>query len=64
MWGEEDEGAGVDKADFLQEGIPATKLVTFKDVGHWAPFERTDDFTRIHKNYMQAGLASVEAGLQ
>ncbi len=64
IWGEEDEGAGVDKADFLEAGIAKTKLVTFKNVGHWAPYERTADFTRIHKAYMQHGLDAVQAGPQ
>lgn len=64
VWGEDDIAAAPDGAlgKFLTDGIKATKLVVFTKTGHWIPYERPADFSRVSVAFLKGGLAAVDAG--
>jgi 4,5:9,10-diseco-3-hydroxy-5,9,17-trioxoandrosta-1(10),2-diene-4-oate hydrolase len=53
VWGREDRVVPMDSAYILQKQIPNADLVVFSKCGHWAQWEKADQFNRIVGDFLQ-----------
>ena len=61
-WSEEDVYSDVFGAGYYVDNLLNSKLVVFKDAGHWPPYERPLDFARVNTAFFHKGLGAVEVG--
>jgi len=52
IWGREDRIVALDSAYILQKQIPNADLVVFSKCGHWAQWEKADEFNRIVGDFL------------
>lgn len=62
VWSEQDAYSDLTGAQHYVDYLPKQKLVTFKDAGHWPPYERARDFATVNVAFLQNGLDAVRAG--
>lgn len=59
VYGDNDKGEGVSEGKFLRDGIKRVKSVIFKKAGHWPPYERPADYSKLSLAFLSGGLAAV-----
>jgi pimeloyl-ACP methyl ester carboxylesterase len=59
VWGENDPVNNVSMGHEVDELMPNSKLVTFKDVGHGPPIEIPDEFNDVVGRFLVGGLGAV-----
>jgi 2-hydroxy-6-oxonona-2,4-dienedioate hydrolase len=59
VWSEDDP-SGANGGDYYRDNIADAKLVVFRDVGHWPPYERPDEFAKLVIPFLLEGLDTVQ----
>ena len=59
VWSEDDP-SGAHGGDYYRDNIASAKLVLFRDVGHWPPYERPDEFAKLVIPFLLEGLDTVQ----
>lgn len=57
--GDNDKGEGVTEGKFLRDGVKKVKSVIFMKTGHWPPYERPEEYTRLSLAFLEHGLSGV-----